>query len=442
MCLSIFLDAIQRFVEPQIVTSPVLVLIVGCFGLLSNILGLFLFHDHGHSHGSTGDRTMAAEEGHSHEIQHGHEQHSNPTRLGSPQKPYLATDEDESTAAGTSQGSASPRKSSPDHRQHIRHSSGSRFLSIGDDIIHPASFRKGIIDASRMDDIESADATESENEGAVDDEATETSPLVRKGQSQEQRKSNSHEHGHDSSHSGHRHTKAKAAGKEGHSHGDLNMRGVFLHVMGDALGNLGVIGSALFIWLTPFWWRYYSDPLVSLVITVIILTSAIPLCKAAARILLQAVPAGIDVGDIRNDINRLPGIIDCHHVHVWQLSDTKLVSSLHIEVSFDFKGEGSARYMQLARAVRACLHGYGIHSSTIQPEFNLDAAKESEHGGVHGQEPPSNSRSSPGSKAVSAAGSVRGDVACLLQCGDECADGSQCCAPGLAEEETHSGPSR
>lgn len=205
--------------------------------------------------------------------------------------------------------------------------------------------------------------------------------------------------------------------------------------MGDALGNVGVIATALFIWLTDFSWRFYSDPAISLVITVIILCSAIPLCKAASRILLQAVPAGLSVDDIKEDIEDLPGIVSCHHLHVWQLSDTKLVASLHVQVSFDFKGEGSARYMELARAIRDCLHGFGIHSSTIQPEFCLDpdhdhsapAGDASHHGDSH----PAGSGSAQ-SKAVgkqgSQAASVHGENACLLECGDEC-NGKSCCDP-------------
>src|SRR2546421_1907549 len=57
LCLSIFLEAIQRFVTPQRVSNPKLVLIVGCVGLAFNVLGLFLFHEHGHSHGD-GDTTL------------------------------------------------------------------------------------------------------------------------------------------------------------------------------------------------------------------------------------------------------------------------------------------------------------------------------------------------------------------------------------------------
>lgn len=214
------------------------------------------------------------------------------------------------------------------------------------------------------------------------------------------------------------------------------MRGVFLHVMGDALGNVGVIASALFIWLTSFSWRFYADPVISLIITVIILGSAIPLCKAASRILLQAVPEHLSIDDIKADIERLPGIVSCHHLHVWQLTDTALIASLHIQVEFDFKGEGSRRYMSLVRGVRKCLHEYGIHSSTIQPEFCLDPGHdhsvisegEEEYDG-HISTFDGAGKARAGSKQTSSAGSICENAkACLLECDDDCGNGKKCCS--------------
>lgn len=77
---------------------------------------------------------------------------------------------------------------------------------------------------------------------------------------------NGHAHDHGNSH-GH-----------GHSHsGSMNMHAVLLHVLGDALGNVGVIASGLVIWLTEWKFKYYFDPFISLVITVIIFSSALPL---------------------------------------------------------------------------------------------------------------------------------------------------------------------
>ncbi len=69
-------------------------------------------------------------------------------------------------------------------------------------------------------------------------------------------------------------------GGHGHSHGSMNMRALLLHVLGDALGNVGVIATGLVIWLTTWSWKFYFDPIISLVITVIIFSSALPLGKS------------------------------------------------------------------------------------------------------------------------------------------------------------------
>ena len=484
LCLSIFLDAIQRFVEPQVVSNPRLVLIVGCFGLLSNILGLFLFHEHGHSHGghehshgSTND-LGAAEEGHNHTLYADEDGHtdtvadqsgnvedvlpqntiagwpkSNESKdtNGSPRKPSrLSVKHAENANNATSPTSPlSTRKSVSGAQRHRRHTSAtrSRFPSVDEIQVHPASFRNDIIKAGRLEDIDSSTSETEDNEHAIidDEAATEEEPLLHrqksngfaKGGASDANKPKSY------SHADHKHNQPKDHGKGGHSHGDLNMRGVFLHVMGDALGNIGVIGSALIIWLTSWSWRYYADPAISLVITIIILGSAIPLCQAASRILLQAVPPGISVDDIKADIEDLPGIISCHHLHVWQLSDTKKVASLHIQVEFDFKGEGSARYMQLAWAIRRCLHEYGIHSSTIQPEFCLDSTHRHTSGNTSDNDDRDASGSygrKPGSKGASKRGSQAPSIrsqpdACLLECGDECGQAGQCCTPNAADKQ-------
>ncbi|KAK7898131.1 Zinc resistance conferring protein, partial [Exophiala xenobiotica] len=138
-----------------------------------------------------------------------------------------------------------------------------------------------------------------------------------------------------------RNDEGKGKGK-GH---DLNMAGVFLHVLGDAVGNIGVIASARFIWLTQFSWRFYTDPLVSIIITAIILHSAIPLCTAASRILLQAVPEGINVNEIKQDITTLPGVADYHALHVWQLSDTDVIATVHIEVDHKVVKDSHEQYI-------------------------------------------------------------------------------------------------
>jgi zinc transporter 1 len=409
LCLSIFLEAIQRFVEPQEVSHPKLILIVGSLGLASNIVGLFLFHDHGHgghSHGGHShghDAHSAAEEGHSHSHDHGVDAHDHAV---ADESGNIADVLPRNRVAFPSNITQTPqsdrRRSSLSGKKAKRHNrSQSRNYSTLDEIyVHPSSFRNSIIESSKAHDNEADDEDDSDD-AAADGHATENSPLLAKAKS----------HG---SLKGHNGTAKKDTHKD-------HMRGVFLHVLGDALGNIGVIGTALFIWLTDYSWRFYADPTISLIITVIILLSAIPLVKAASRILLQAVPENLSIDDIEEDITSLDGIISCHHLHVWQLSDTKLVASLHVQVNFDFKGQGSARYMELARQVRECLHEYSIHSSTIQPEFCLDASHD------HSASP---SDESGDEGARSKNPSVKGGQdACLLECPDSCGNAKQCCEP-------------
>lgn len=376
---------------------------------------------------------------------------------GSGSRGYTRSDEDDSTVANSTSSPLSVRKSRANSTRH-RHGqnsggSRSRFSSVDDIPIHPSSFRKDIIAASRenqLEDIESRNGSDSDEEAVmeVEHEPTEGSPLLGHGRTNGSTNhvydaGHSHSHNaynrHDSWHADHKHNQPKEESGGGHSHGDLNMRGVFLHVMGDALGNIGVIGSALIIWLTNFSWRFYADPAISLAITLIILGSAIPLCKAASRILLQAVPVGISIDDIKDDIEDLNGILSCHHLHVWQLSDVKMIASLHVQVEFDFKGEGSARYMRLARAARRCLHGYGIHSSTIQPEFCLDSEHRHTSALLSDNEGSDSGNGRPkGSKGCSKAQSMRSEPeACLLDCGDECDEGGQCCVPSTVEADMH-----
>jgi zinc transporter 1 len=419
LCLSIFLEAIQRFVEPQEVSHPKLILIVGSLGLASNIVGLFLFHDHGHGHSHGGhshshDEHSAAEEGHAHD--HGTETHDH---------------------AVTQTAQSDRRRSSLSGKKAKRHNrSQSRNYSTLDEIyVHPSSFRNSIIESSRLDANEADDEDDSDD-ATPNGQPTEQSPLLGKSKGHDPHKGHNGAHSKDT-HKDHKHTQPKeqkSGGGHGHSHGDLNMRGVFLHVLGDALGNIGVIGTALFIWLTDYSWRFYADPTISLIITVIILLSAIPLCKAASRILLQAVPENLSIDDIENDITSLDGIISCHHLHVWQLSDTKLVASLHVQVNFDFKGLGSARYMELARQIRECLHEYSIHSSTIQPEFCLDASHD--HSAVPSDE--SGDEAASRSKNPSVKG---GPDACLLECPDSCGNAKQCCEPSTQAGQGNNGGS-
>ncbi|CEG84171.1 Putative Cobalt uptake protein COT1 [Rhizopus microsporus] len=275
LCFTILIDSIERFVSPEEIKNPIMVLVTGGAGLLANVVGLFLFHDHGHSHG-----------------------HSDP--------------------------------------------------------------EKG-------------------------------------------------NHGH-------------------HGGGHLNMKGIFLHVLGDALGNVGVIASALFIWLTPFSWRFYFDPLVSILITIIIFTSALPLVRQTASILLQGVPKSVPLSDVHESLVKLDGVLSVHELHVWQLSDTKLIASLHVLI------ESREKYMDLASQIRGLLHSFGIHSATIQPEF-IDDKKIDQALSIMPKEEninqsgTLNDTSSDIASDHSSGQDLQNSSTCLLRCTEDSCLENNCCPP-------------
>ncbi|KAG4306061.1 hypothetical protein PORY_000049 [Pneumocystis oryctolagi] len=205
-------------------------------------------------------------------------------------------------------------------------------------------------------------------------------------------------------HNLHNHAKPKNSPVQ-YPYNNLNMKGIVLHVFGDALGNIGVIITALFIWLTNFSWRYYADPFVSILVSIIISVNALPLVKSSSLILLQVAPKGIHIEDIKEDISSISDVISIHELHIWQLSDTKLIASAHILVNFS--PDNAEKYMNLVASVRHCLHAYGIHSSTIQLEFQ----------GVY-----------PHKAFFTENNNDRKLSCCLLECvgGEECVD-NRCC---------------
>lgn len=166
------------------------------------------------------------------------------------------------------------------------------------------------------------------------------------------------------------HEKKKKIGLgHGHSHSmddgsQMNMRGVFLHVLADALGSVIVVISALIVWLTNWPARYYIDPALSLILIVLILRSVWPLLQESALILLQTVPTHIQVDAIqRRLLDKVDGVLAVHEFHVWQLAGDRIIASAHIRC------RNLSEYMKLAEKVKEFFHNEGIHSTTIQPEF-------------------------------------------------------------------------
>lgn len=86
---------------------------------------------------------------------------------------------------------------------------------------------------------------------------------------------------------------------------DLGMLGVLVHVVGDAINNIGVIIAAVIIWQTRSEARFYADPAASMFIAIMIFISSIPLTKNSGAILLESAPRGVEIDDVKHDLEQV-----------------------------------------------------------------------------------------------------------------------------------------
>lgn len=238
MCFSILIEALKRFLQVEPIRNPMLIVVVGFIGLLVNIIGLFMFHQHGH---------------------------------------------------------ARPRD--PGSTNQLNNSG-----SVVGDV---CSDREKSVNTEQLETVKCPNTSE-----------------------------------------------------------QLNMKGVFLHVLADALGSVIVVLSATIIWLTEWPYRYYIDPALSVIMVIFILRSVWPLLRDSSLILLQTVPTHIEVDMIeRKLLEKVDGVLGIHEFHIWQLAGDRIIASAHIRC------RNLSEYMILAGKVKEFFHNEGIHSTTIQPEF-------------------------------------------------------------------------
>lgn len=112
-----------------------------------------------------------------------------------------------------------------------------------------------------------------------------------------------------------------------HSKTSLNVRGAYLHIVGDALSSIGVVIGGVIIFFTGW---YLIDPVLSVMIALVIIYGAWSLVKESVNILLESAPAHLDIETIAAEIAKIKGVREAYHIHLWSITSGVYALSAHV----------------------------------------------------------------------------------------------------------------
>jgi len=144
------------------------------------------------------------------------------------------------------------------------------------------------------------------------------------------------------------------------AHEDLNIKGAFLHLLGDAIISLGVVIAAVLIYFTGWLW---IDPLVGLLIVIIILWGSWGLLRDSIALILDAIPRHIDHHGVESYLANWPGVNKVHDLHIWGLSTREIALTAHLVMPEQFLSD--ADYQQINHDLKEKFH---IDHVTLQVE--------------------------------------------------------------------------
>ncbi|MGD8608969.1 MAG: cation diffusion facilitator family transporter [Myxococcales bacterium] len=143
---------------------------------------------------------------------------------------------------------------------------------------------------------------------------------------------------------------------------NLNVRGAWLHVLGDTLGSVGAIAAGLGIYFFGWTW---ADPVASFIIAALVLYSAWGLIRETLDVLMEGVPKGISVDEVATALEALPGVLEAHDLHVWALTSGKNIATTHLVTTAD------ADHQHIIDAANRILADrFTIQHATIQVEHD------------------------------------------------------------------------
>lgn len=143
---------------------------------------------------------------------------------------------------------------------------------------------------------------------------------------------------------------------------NINIEGAYLHVMADMIQSVGVMIAGLVIWVKPEW--LIVDLVCTLIFSVLALCTTLPMLRNVFSILMESTPSEVDVAGLTADLNSIKGVDDVLDLHVWAITQGKIVLSCHIMVDPNVDSK------EILHKVKGLCEGtYGIHHVTAQIEY-------------------------------------------------------------------------
>jgi cobalt-zinc-cadmium efflux system protein len=144
---------------------------------------------------------------------------------------------------------------------------------------------------------------------------------------------------------------------------DLNIRAAFMHMLGDAISSVGIIGGAIAIHFTGI---DAIDPVLSILIGALIIWTAWDIIQESLNVLLEGLPRGMELSEVTSAMRQLGGVIDVHDLHIWSLGSRAHALSCHVLIE-DMPPSESNTILQ---RINELLCTFDIHHSTIQFEHS------------------------------------------------------------------------
>jgi cobalt-zinc-cadmium efflux system protein len=158
------------------------------------------------------------------------------------------------------------------------------------------------------------------------------------------------------------------------SHKNMNIKAAYIHLLGDTLSSIVVIAGGILIWQFGIYWL---DPLITILICLYILRETYLLLKDSYNILMQSAPDSIDLKNLKKEVEKISGVKNLHHVHLWSMNDRQIHFEGHVDLERDLPVSQAS---DLNRQISQLLNErYEIGHTTLQMEFGSCHEKELIH---------------------------------------------------------------